>query len=524
MGHINFNNAFDFGINQPRNYNNLSAEQPNIPIGPVPSENRSSISQMDNNNTLSSGSNTEIHWNPESRAHEYSSSNFGMQTQNLPPHIPAQSYSPYPHTSVVRNVYPGPHINTSHIHNNHYNRRPFTHDAEGTFVNSTAEASGAHKRKRPSYPEDWERGIYSGAGSSSGSSQMRLENPSSNYQTTPQGPIVLSQHVPAEDSIMRNVRSRPSLYIEPQNLPNYPSHHRHSITYPRNPTGMFPVANPNADVINREWTHVPLSAPPRGRRPASDFNGSSYEANRFIGGGSGGEIGSCHHEFVPVGHHISSSQYIHGPGGNYQSGRPFHRTNLSYSQLGHESSMDYNNGLNIYHPENQSYRYSRPASVGSFHNGGFRNGGRSRTPIERFHSVAGMVNSGPEFVMVGDHSQIYDGTRPSHDQYREMRLDVDSMSYEELVALGERIGDVSTGVSEDVMPNCLVDKIYCSTHQKNQEEKCAICLEEYEGGEEIGEVKNCGHEFHGGCIKKWLLMKNVCPICKTAALKNHSDY
>lgn len=39
---------------------------------------------------------------------------------------------------------------------------------------------------------------------------------------------------------------------------------------------------------------------------------------------------------------------------------------------------------------------------------------------------------------------------------------------------------------------------------------------EYEKQESIG-VLNCGHEYHIDCIKKWLLVKNICPICKSSA-------
>ncbi|KAL7219095.1 hypothetical protein ACSBR2_012219 [Camellia fascicularis] len=46
-------------------------------------------------------------------------------------------------------------------------------------------------------------------------------------------------------------------------------------------------------------------------------------------------------------------------------------------------------------------------------------------------------------------------------QYGNMRLDVDDMSYEELLALGERIGNVNTGLSEDMISKCLREtKIY----------------------------------------------------------------
>jgi hypothetical protein len=42
--------------------------------------------------------------------------------------------------------------------------------------------------------------------------------------------------------------------------------------------------------------------------------------------------------------------------------------------------------------------------------------------------------------------------------------------------------------------------------------------EEYVDGDDIGRL-DCGHDFHAGCIKQWLVLKNLCPICKNPALK-----
>lgn len=43
--------------------------------------------------------------------------------------------------------------------------------------------------------------------------------------------------------------------------------------------------------------------------------------------------------------------------------------------------------------------------------------------------------------------------------------------------------------------------------------------EEYANMDDIGMLRACGHDFHVGCIKKWLSMKNLCPICKTEPMK-----
>ncbi|KAK1383112.1 RING-type domain-containing protein [Heracleum sosnowskyi] len=78
--------------------------------------------------------------------------------------------------------------------------------------------------------------------------------------------------------------------------------------------------------------------------------------------------------------------------------------------------------------------------------------------------------------MIIDHPSFYSASRSSYDQYRDMRLDVDSMSYEELLALEETIGNVSTGLSEDMILKCLSGKRYSCGDQNRVEESCAICL------------------------------------------------
>lgn len=40
---------------------------------------------------------------------------------------------------------------------------------------------------------------------------------------------------------------------------------------------------------------------------------------------------------------------------------------------------------------------------------------------------------------------------------------------------------------------------------------------DYEKQEKIGTL-DCGHEYHADCVKRWLLVKNTCPICKSSAL------
>lgn len=93
------------------------------------------------------------------------------------------------------------------------------------------------------------------------------------------------------------------------------------------------------------------------------------------------------------------------------------------------------------------------------------------------------------------------------DQHRDMRLDIDNMTYEvcisiclffffvlifsfllmlvlrdlgrfdqELLALEERIGNVSTGLSEDLLSKCLTESVFFELELFQEKETCVICL------------------------------------------------
>ncbi|KAL6178185.1 hypothetical protein ACLB2K_049704 [Fragaria x ananassa] len=117
-------------------------------------------------------------------------------------------------------------------------------------------------------------------------------------------------------------------------------------------------------------------------------------------------------------------------------------------------------------------------------------------------------------------SSLMMGGRSDMDRYREWRLDVDNMTYEQLLELGERIGYVSTGLTKEEIRRC-VQKIKLSMlSDQSQHDKCIICQEEYEAddvADEMGKVLNCGHVFHFECIEQWLAHKNTCPFCKVEA-------
>ncbi|XAR66298.1 hypothetical protein NMG60_11012478 [Bertholletia excelsa] len=44
---------------------------------------------------------------------------------------------------------------------------------------------------------------------------------------------------------------------------------------------------------------------------------------------------------------------------------------------------------------------------------------------------------------------------------------------------------------------------------------CAVCLCEFEEGEELRTLPECAHTFHVSCIDMWLYSHSTCPVCRT---------
>ncbi|CAO2185779.1 unnamed protein product [Urochloa humidicola] len=160
-----------------------------------------------------------------------------------------------------------------------------------------------------------------------------------------------------------------------------------------------------------------------------------------------------------------------------------------------------------------SSRHARHVSVGQASNGRNR---RARSSHYGFHPL--MVEA--EFMM--DQLVFYESRAAAADPHRNMRMDIDNMSYEDLLALGEFMGNVNTGLADEKISKCVREVVCCSSDQAQNDEddqddgSCVICLEDYKDKDVLGTLK-CNHDFHANCIKKWLQTKNSCPVCKAAA-------
>ncbi|KAK1431021.1 hypothetical protein QVD17_14212 [Tagetes erecta] len=84
----------------------------------------------------------------------------------------------------------------------------------------------------------------------------------------------------------------------------------------------------------------------------------------------------------------------------------------------------------------------------------------------------------------------------------------------------EQFGNKNPGLSDDSISDHVKTRIFASSRTVAADEEpnfCVICQMDFEDEEKI-RVLDCRHEYHVECIKKWLNVKNNCPICKSTAL------
>ncbi|CAI0387635.1 unnamed protein product [Linum tenue] len=64
---------------------------------------------------------------------------------------------------------------------------------------------------------------------------------------------------------------------------------------------------------------------------------------------------------------------------------------------------------------------------------------------------------------------------------------------------------------------------YGSVGLETTSRECAICLEDYNGGEPCRIMPVCKHMFHVACIDNWLNVKITCPVCRQRICNLRND-
>ena len=90
-------------------------------------------------------------------------------------------------------------------------------------------------------------------------------------------------------------------------------------------------------------------------------------------------------------------------------------------------------------------------------------------------------------------------------------ISVSSYCLQQLLALGDRIGDARAGLTQTQIARLptkqfvrpAADGASAAAAASSETLECSICFCEYAGGEEL-RMLPCFHEFHSHCIDKWI--------------------
>ncbi|KAF8369541.1 hypothetical protein HHK36_019818 [Tetracentron sinense] len=104
-------------------------------------------------------------------------------------------------------------------------------------------------------------------------------------------------------------------------------------------------------------------------------------------------------------------------------------------------------------------------------------------------------------------------------------IDLDNMTYEELLDLGEAVGTQSRGLSQELISSLPISKFKSGffSRKKSQGERCVICQMEYKKSERQITLP-CKHVYHAGCGTRWLSINKACPICYTEVFGEESRH
>ncbi|PIN05882.1 putative E3 ubiquitin ligase [Handroanthus impetiginosus] len=79
------------------------------------------------------------------------------------------------------------------------------------------------------------------------------------------------------------------------------------------------------------------------------------------------------------------------------------------------------------------------------------------------------------------------------------------------------------GLSEDTITGRLKTRSINTATDEDHEILCVVCQDCLFQGEDKIATLECGHEYHEGCIKNWLMRKNSCPLCNAIGIRLNSE-
>lgn len=138
----------------------------------------------------------------------------------------------------------------------------------------------------------------------------------------------------------------------------------------------------------------------------------------------------------------------------------------------------------------------------------------TRDPLDRLRRSTS--SSFRDFVI----SQRAESRRSSGYEFTEFQYDVNpSLDFPPF--MDSVIGGTFTAFSPPPMGGLSSEEIsalpssaYKESEEAKKEERCPICLDDYEETSEVMGVPECNHFFHKGCLSQWLERNRSCPYCR----------
>lgn len=134
-----------------------------------------------------------------------------------------------------------------------------------------------------------------------------------------------------------------------------------------------------------------------------------------------------------------------------------------------------------------------------------------------FTSISGTSGTGTDFTRAESSTSSRQGNSAGNASTQitvEDNVDPDNMTYEELQSLSEAIGTKSRGLSDELLSYLPVSTYKTGPFQRRENhEQCVICLMTYKNRDKLITLL-CQHQYHEGCITKWLKINKTCPVCK----------
>ncbi|KAL6055693.1 E3 ubiquitin-protein ligase RNF43 [Balamuthia mandrillaris] len=168
-------------------------------------------------------------------------------------------------------------------------------------------------------------------------------------------------------------------------------------------------------------------------------------------------------------------------------------------------------------------------------------GRRHLATEEEGDELAGLLGPYAELFQLIGMLQRQQAARATGREYGDEMGGSGGVTYEDLMSLAERLGDVNRGVDQRTFEELPTFSYQQPPKQSNNDEhaegavtasssssssttsnsaeadehrkQCIICLSDFEEGETLRTLP-CLHVYHQACIDHWLRSRNTCPICK----------